>query len=178
VSRRLTLLFAIAGGAAVGNLYWAQPLLQIIADDLHVSTGTAGSLVTATQLGYAVAILLLVSLGDLLNRRRLIPVLLISSAVALLACAAAPTFGILLGAIILLGLTTVAGQIAVPLAGDLADDTTRGPRAAGPRSRVPTSAPSPCHLHLLQSGLRRARRRAQPAGPARLGQHERRRFHL
>jgi predicted MFS family arabinose efflux permease len=54
--------------------------------------------VTATQLGYAVGILLLVPLGDVLNRRRLIPVLLISSAVALLACAAAPTFGILLSA--------------------------------------------------------------------------------
>jgi predicted MFS family arabinose efflux permease len=82
--------------------------------------------VTATQLGYAVGIVLIVPLGDSLNRRRLIPVMLICSAVALLGCAVAPTFGVLLGAITLMGLTTVAGQIAIPLAGDLADDAARG----------------------------------------------------
>jgi hypothetical protein len=60
IGRGLTLLLAVLGGVAVGNLYWAQPLLHTIADDLHVSTGTVGSLVTATQLGYAVGILLLV----------------------------------------------------------------------------------------------------------------------
>lgn len=126
ITRGLTLLLAVMGGIAVGNLYWAQPLLHLIAVDLHVSPGTAGSLVTATQIGYAVGILLIVPLGDALNRRRLIPVMLLISAVALLACAVAPTFGLLLGAIALMGLTTVAGQVAIPLAGDLADDRSRG----------------------------------------------------
>ena len=126
ITRGLTLLLAVMGGIAVGNLYWAQPLLHLIADDLHVTTGTAGSLVTATQIGYAVGILLIVPLGDALNRRRLIPLMLLISAVALVAVAVAPTFGLLLGAITLMGLTTVAGQVAIPLAGDLADDRSRG----------------------------------------------------
>jgi predicted MFS family arabinose efflux permease len=126
MTRGLTLLFAVVGGVAVSNLYWAQPLLGLIADDLHVSTGTAGALVTGTQLGYAVGILLIVPLGDILDRRRLTPVMLLCSAVALLACAAAPTFGTLLAAVTLLGLTTVGGQIVPPLAGDLADDAHRG----------------------------------------------------
>jgi len=122
----LTLLLAVTGGVAVGNLYWAQPLLGVIGRDLDVSNASAGWLVTATQLGYAFGILLIVPLGDMLDRRRLIPVVLVCSAVALVACSAAPTFGMLLLAITLLGLTTVAGQIATPLAGDLADDATRG----------------------------------------------------
>jgi predicted MFS family arabinose efflux permease len=126
ITRGLTLLLAVMGGIAVGNLYWAQPLLHLIADDLHVTTSTAGSLVTATQIGYAVGILLIVPLGDALNRRRLIPLMLLISAVALVAVAVAPTFGLLLGAITLMGLTTVAGQVAIPLAGDLADDRSRG----------------------------------------------------
>jgi predicted MFS family arabinose efflux permease len=92
VSRRLTLLFAIAGGAAVGNLYWAQPLLDFIARDLRTDTAVAGALVTATQLGYALGVLLLVPLGDVLNRRVLVPVALLCAAVALLASALAPTF--------------------------------------------------------------------------------------
>src|SRR5581483_4192436 len=51
MTRGLTLLFAVAGGAAVGNLYWAQPLLDYIAGDLHASAATAGWLITATQIG-------------------------------------------------------------------------------------------------------------------------------
>jgi len=126
MTRRLTVLLAVMGAVAVGNLYWAQPLLGVIAANLHISTGRAGLLVSATQIGYAVGILLIVPLGDFLNRRRLIPVLLLCSTVALLACALAPTFGTLVGAIGLLGVTTVAGQVAIPLTGDLADDATRG----------------------------------------------------
>jgi predicted MFS family arabinose efflux permease len=126
MSRGLTLLLAVVGGAAVGNLYWAQPLLKLIAGDLHVSIATAGWLVTVTQVGYALGIVLIVPLGDLLNRRRLIPLALVCSAAALLICAAAPTFAALLGAAALLGLTTVSGQIAIPLAGDLADEAIRG----------------------------------------------------
>lgn len=122
----LTFLFAVAGGAAVGNLYWAQPLLDFIADDLRASTAVAGWLVTATQIGYAIGILLFVPLGDVLDRRRLIPLMLLASAVMLVLCALAPSFGALLAATSLLGLTTVAGQLLTPLAGDLAVESRRG----------------------------------------------------
>ncbi|MET7895774.1 MFS transporter [Streptomyces mirabilis] len=126
MSRGLTLLFAIAGGTAVANLYWAQPLLDFIARDLHASTALAGWLVTATQIGYAAGALLLVPLGDVLDRRRLIPGMMLCSALTLIGCALAPSIGALLVAITLLGLTTVSGQLLTPLAGDLADDTNRG----------------------------------------------------
>jgi predicted MFS family arabinose efflux permease len=126
MTRGLTLLFAVAGGAAVGNLYWAQPLLDFIARDLHASTAAAGWLVTATQVGYAAGIVLVVPLGDVLVRRRLIPVIMTCAAVALVGCALAPSFVVLLLAITALGLTTVAGQILTPLAGDLTDDAHRG----------------------------------------------------
>lgn len=126
MNRRLTLLFAIAGGAAVGNLYWSQPLLDFIAADLRTGTAGAGWLVTATQIGYAVGVLLLVPLGDVLNRRALVPAAILGVAVALLASAFSPTFSVLLVTLSLVGLTTVAGQILAPLAGDLADDATRG----------------------------------------------------
>ncbi|RAG82394.1 MFS transporter [Streptacidiphilus pinicola] len=126
MSRGLTLLFAIAGGTAVANLYWAQPLLDFIAHDLHASTTAAGWLVTATQIGYAAGALLLVPLGDILDRRRLIPLLMLCAAAALAGCALAPTMGVLLVAVTLLGLATVSGQLLTPLAGDLADDTNRG----------------------------------------------------
>ncbi|CAM5693922.1 MULTISPECIES: MFS transporter [Streptomyces] len=126
MSRGLTLLFAVAGGTAVANLYWAQPLLGFIGSDLHASTASAGWLVTATQIGYATGALLLVPLGDVLDRRRFIPGMMLCAALALIACAIAPSLGALLVATTLLGFTTVSGQLLTPLAGDLSDDTNRG----------------------------------------------------
>ncbi|MEV1155354.1 MFS transporter [Micromonospora chokoriensis] len=126
MSRRLTFLLAAAAGASIGNLYWAQPLLGFIAADLHAATATAGWLVTATQIGYAVGVLLLVPLGDVLDRRRFVPVMLLASAAALLVCAQAPTIEVLLLALGVLGVTTISGQILTPLAGDLAGDAHRG----------------------------------------------------
>jgi predicted MFS family arabinose efflux permease len=126
MTRGLTFLFAVAAGTAVGNLYWAQPLLDFIARDLHASTASAGWLVTVTQIGYAAGVLLLVPLGDVLDRRRFIPVMMLCSAVALVLCALAPTMGVLLLAITALGVTTVSGQILTPLAGDLAGEAHRG----------------------------------------------------
>jgi predicted MFS family arabinose efflux permease len=126
MSRTLTLLFAVAGGAAVGNLYWAQPLLADIARSLHVSAGAAGLLVTLTQIGYAVGIFLIVPLGDTLNRRRLIPMVMVASAVALLASALAPSYAVLLVTLAAVGVTAVTGQLLVPLASDLACEEERG----------------------------------------------------
>jgi predicted MFS family arabinose efflux permease len=126
MSRGLTLLFALASGVAVGNLYWAQPLLVDIARSLGVTPAAAGMLVTVTQVGYSAGVFLLVPLGDTLNRRRLIPAILACSAAALAASALAPTFAVLLATFAAVGLTTVSGQLLVPLAGDLAQEDQRG----------------------------------------------------
>ena len=126
VSTGLTLLFAVASGIAVGNLYWSQPLLVTIANDLGVTPGRAGFLVTLTQIGYAIGILLIVPLGDILSRRRLLPLTMIAAAIALAAAAIAPGFSALLVALLCVGLLTTGGQIIAPLAGDLAKPDQRG----------------------------------------------------
>ncbi|WP_189895343.1 MFS transporter [Streptomyces canarius] len=126
MNRVLTLLFAVAGGAAVGNLYYAQPLLRDIADALHVSEGFTGLLVTAIQVGYAVGIVLLVPLGDRRDRRRLVPLLMVLCSVALALCAVAPGVPLLAAGFVAVGLTTVSGQVLVAFAGDLATDADRG----------------------------------------------------
>jgi predicted MFS family arabinose efflux permease len=126
MSARLTMLFAVAGAIAVGNLYYSQPLLHLLAADLHVDDGHTGLLVTATQGGYAIGVFLLVPLGDSRNRRTLIPLLMLLAATALACCAIAPTFVSLLVASAAVGVTTVAGQLITPLAGDLAGEQSRG----------------------------------------------------
>lgn len=130
LTRSLTVVFAITAGAAVGNLYWAQPLLVQMASDLGVAPTATGLLVTMTQIGYALGILLVVPLGDSLARHRLIPAVLGVSVLALLASALAPGFVLLAVALALVGLSSVAGQIIIPLVGDLATPVERG-RAVG-----------------------------------------------
>ncbi|MFE5406970.1 MFS transporter [Streptomyces sp. NPDC056580] len=122
----LTFLFAVAGGLAVGNLYWAQPLLAVIAADFGVSEDAASVVVTVTQIGYTLGILFLVPLGDVLDRKRLAPAVLAASALILVAVPLAPDFGVLLVTLALLGFVTVTAQILIPLAGDLADPQRRG----------------------------------------------------
>lgn len=126
LSRGLTLLLAIAAGASVGNLYWTQPLLVPIAHSFGVAPDDAGLVITLTQVGYAVGVFLIVPLGDSVNRKRVIPAVMLLAAAALVATAFAPSFSILLGVTTLVGVSTVAGQILTPLAGDLATDEQRG----------------------------------------------------
>ena len=120
------LLFAAAAGVAVGNLYWTQPLLARIAENFGVQASVGGHLMTATQVGYALGILLLVPLGDMANRRKLVTTLLALCAVSLVIAAFAPHFGVLGLSLALVGFTTVSGQVILPMAGGLAAPQDRG----------------------------------------------------
>ena len=119
-------LFAICSGLAIGNLYWAQPLLVQITNGFGLSAASGGLLVTATQIGYALGILFLVPLGDFVRRKRLISIVMTLSVIALLACALSPSFIILSLSLFSMGIVTVSGQIILPLAGDLSKEEERG----------------------------------------------------
>src|SRR5487761_2007188 len=126
LSRRLMLVFAIACGLVAANLYYAQPMLPTIAREFHATSASVGQVVTLSQLGFAVGLLLLVPLGDLLNRRRLITLTLGVTVVALVAMALAPTLAVLLVASLAVGLPSVVAQMLVPFAATLANDANRG----------------------------------------------------
>jgi predicted MFS family arabinose efflux permease len=126
VDGRLVALLAVACGAAVANIYYGQPLLAAIADDVHVGPGTAALLVTASQIGYAGGLLLVLPLGDLLERRRLVVRLLGLTAIALVATTTAPSFAVLALGIAAAGVTSVVAQILIPYASTLAAEEERG----------------------------------------------------
>lgn len=122
----MVLLLAASCGLAVANLYYAQPLLHTIAKDFGTSSGTAGLVVTLSQVGYAIGLALIVPLGDLLDRRRLVPGILVGTAGATVAAALAPGIAVLIAVALLIGLGSVAAQLLVPLAAELASDDERG----------------------------------------------------
>ena len=122
----IILVMAVACGLTVANLYYAQPLLALMASTFHVSQGAAAIIVTATQLGYAAGLALLVPLGDVLENRKLACRTLILTAVALGVAALSPDFTLFLVMSVLIGVTSVVVQILVPFAAHLAPPEERG----------------------------------------------------
>lgn len=126
MSRKLIALLAIGTGATVANLYYAQPLLDAIASNFGVSDGTAGLLVTTSQVFYGLGLVFLAPLSDLLDRRKLVVTLLAVSCLALVGAAAAPQFLLLALAIGIASTTSVVAQILIPFASTLAPEGERG----------------------------------------------------
>jgi len=126
IPKRLVLVMAVAAGLAVANNYYAQPLLATIARHMHVGTAAAGLLITFSQIGYGLGLAVLVPLGDLIERRRLVTTLLGLSVLALIAAAFSPTLAVLASASLFIGLTSVVAQIIVPFAASLAAEHEQG----------------------------------------------------
>src|SRR5690606_26398586 len=126
LSRGLLLLMSAATGLAVSGNYFAQPLLDLIGQELRLGPSLAALTVTAAQAGYALGLILLVPLGDLMERRRLAVALYAATALFLLVSAAAPNGTVLLASTALTALTSVATQVVVPFAATLADPAERG----------------------------------------------------
>ncbi|KVG64211.1 MFS transporter [Burkholderia pseudomultivorans] len=101
-------LLAVCCAASVANVYYAQPLLDSIARDFGVPDAAIGGVITATQLGCALALLFVVPLGDLLNRKRLISVQLVLLTAACIGVAASTTRIALLAGMVALGLLGTA----------------------------------------------------------------------
>lgn len=126
LSSRMIFLFSLTSALAVANVYSAQPLLESIAASLQVSTGTIGTVVTATQSGYALGLIFLVPLGDCVNRKKLVITQLLLSVLALITAAVAPDLMTLLCAMLLVGLMAVVTQLMVAWAAMLASPKQRG----------------------------------------------------
>ncbi|WP_144882709.1 MFS transporter [Leclercia adecarboxylata] len=115
VSTSLAWLFAIASGLSVANVYYAQPLLDALARDFGISHAAVGGVITATQMGCALALLFLVPLGDRVDRRRLMAMQMLALTFALVAVGMAQsTLALLAGmlAVGLLGTAMTQGLIA------------------------------------------------------------------
>lgn len=120
-------LFAGASGLSVANVYYAQPLLDSLAAQFYISQAAVGAVVTATQLGSALALLLLIPLGDRLDRRNLMLGQALALVVALACVALAGSSAILLAGMLAVGmLGTAMTQGLIAYAATVAAPGERG----------------------------------------------------
>ncbi|WHY22310.1 MFS transporter [Paenibacillus sp. G2S3] len=126
ISRNVALLFSIACGIVVANIYYAQPLLDAISNEFGISHSFVGVVITITQIFYALGLLLLVPLGDLLNRRWLIAGQMLLSVLALIVVGTATSSMVLFIGIAVVGFLAVVTQTLVAFAATLAAPVERG----------------------------------------------------
>lgn len=116
----------IASGLVVANIYYNQPLLVEIARTYQITEAKAGMIAMLTQVGYAIGLLFIVPLGDMLRRKRLILFDFILIIASLVLAAFAPNIQTLMFASLLIGITSVVPQLFVPMAAHLAKPESRG----------------------------------------------------
>ena len=120
----------LACAVGVSTIYYNQPLLLEMAHTYHATAGHTGFVAVATQVGYAVGLLLFVPLGDVLERRALMMRMYGAVAVGLLLVAMAPTLAWLIAGSVLIGMLASVTHIVLPIAPDLVSHEQRG-RAIG-----------------------------------------------
>lgn len=126
LSAGLTFVMAAACGLIAANLYYAQPLAGPIAEAIGLPLNASGLIVTLTQVGYGLGLFFLVPLGDLVENRKLILIMIGVVTAALIAAGLATTPLPFLAASLAIGLGAVAVQMIVPFAAGLAPDHARG----------------------------------------------------
>lgn len=110
-------MMAVLAGVTVANLYYNQPLLEMMRADLGSTDGEANLITVITQAGYAAGLFLLVPTGDMFSRRRIILVTTGAAAAMAAVIAAAPTVGVVWVASFFLGLCSIVPQLFIPIAG-------------------------------------------------------------
>lgn len=126
LTQGMVLLFAFCCGAIVANLYYAQPIVALIAPAVGLSPHGASLIVSLTQIGYAAGLLFLVPLADLLENRKVMLATALVATASLLAAGFSSQPNTFLALSLLIGFSSVSVQILVPLAAHLAPEATRG----------------------------------------------------
>ncbi|WP_278624397.1 MFS transporter [Parabacteroides gordonii] len=107
---------SIVAGISVANLYYNQPLLNMIRQELDVSEFTTNLIAMVTQIGYALGLLFVVPLADMYKRKKIIITNFSILTISLLSIALAPNIHVILIASLFTGICSMIPQIFIPIA--------------------------------------------------------------
>ncbi|WP_165791829.1 MFS transporter [Thalassospira marina] len=124
--KSLTLLLAAGCTLIAGSGYFAQPILGIIAGDIGLAPSNAGSIIMLLQLGFCLGLVLIAPLGDRVENRRLVSIILAVLVLGLLMMGMAGNAAMLLVAALLVGMMTTGVQIIIAMASHLCAPHLRG----------------------------------------------------
>lgn len=125
LTKSLLWLITLTTGIVVGNNYYNQPLLGLMAKDFHVSEAAISIIAMLTQIGFATGLLFIVPLGDMVKRKKLILSIFLLIIVSLAGMVMAPTLELLYIASFMVGFSSVVPQMLVPLTAELSTPEKR-----------------------------------------------------
>ncbi|MBQ4799176.1 MFS transporter [Pseudoalteromonas sp. MMG006] len=126
LSNTLVGIIALCCGLIVANIYYAQPIIELLAPEVGLSPHSASFIVSLTQIGYALGLFFLVPLADLIENKRLMLITLGVSFLSLIGTALADTPNVMLILCLMIGISSVSVQVLIPLAAHLSSDEKRG----------------------------------------------------
>ncbi|MFV8256316.1 MFS transporter [Bdellovibrio bacteriovorus] len=110
----------------VGNMYYNQPLLGILAREFGVTESKVSLVPAFTLIGYALGILFLVPMGDMIERRKLIQGSMTMAGLLAIALPFSPTLGVFCAISCVMGFFNVSQSVLIPFAANLAKPEERG----------------------------------------------------
>ncbi|MBO6098930.1 MAG: MFS transporter [Prevotella sp.] len=112
----ILLMMAVMAGFTVANLYYNQPLLNMICHETGISHVQANFITVITQIGYALGLLFIVPLADMVSARRIVVLGMLAAAVSAVVIGIANDVRLLWGASLTLGMSSIMPQLFIPMA--------------------------------------------------------------
>ena len=116
IPRHILLMMAVLAGFTVANLYYNQPLLDMICRETGISQVQANLITVITQIGYALGLLFVVPMADMVSLRRIVVAGMSVAALSAVAIGVADDVRLLWGASLALGLSSIMPQLFIPMA--------------------------------------------------------------
>lgn len=116
IPRVVLFTMAILAGLTVANMYYNQPLLEMMRNDLHITMVQANMITVITQIGYACGLFFVIPAGDLYNRRHIAATCMSIAAIMLLCITFSASIYLIWAASFLLGICSVIPQVFMPIA--------------------------------------------------------------
>lgn len=121
------IFMALSVGVIVANMFYIQPIETLITTGFHISSLVTAVLAMLSQVSYALGLLLLVPLGDAFNRYHFLQIMELISIAALFLAFISPNVWLFGIAVVIIGLTSIGGQIIIPYIAYLTPVKKQGP---------------------------------------------------
>jgi Arabinose efflux permease len=126
IPRKILWVLAIVAGVSVANLYYNQPLLNMIRVDLRLSEFEANLISMITQIGYAIGLFFIVPTGDLIKRKKIVLICFSLLIISLVSIGFSHNLYSLWAASLITGICSIVPQIFVPIAAQYSVPENKG----------------------------------------------------
>lgn len=126
VPASLLFIMACMAAVSVANIYYCQPLLSLMGNDLGIDEWRASLIAMITQVGYACGLFFIIPSGDKFDRKKIVSYSFSILTIALLCIALSNNFHAVMAASFAVGVCSVMPQIFIPIAAQYSRPEKKG----------------------------------------------------